>query len=417
MSYVTYDEALLVGDMESTFRTAGTPDLLTDTFDVGPVSMNPNFANLSRTAQRATMSPTPRRTGRRQNQFQFTMDLAGSGVTDASRTPPWSRFVRACGFAETQISGSELAYSRAFPDNARDGVALAEGAGSTFAGTLPRLVILEATGAAEVTVTATATSADAAHSATGVAAGTGVEVAGPNGSTVTLTYTGDLTVGDKYAFLFTPPGHLYTPVSSPGSFESMYLRAYESNKYHLLTGARGTFSMSATAGEYAQLNFSFVGDYNDPVDATFPTVGNYDYGPYPLPPMVENAYVQSNGRVLACPTTYGFDLAGTVTARLCANATGANDGAIITGREPTASFNMDAVALGVMDPWTEMKNASQLQIFGNVGSTADNIFSFLGNGQYNNVQPANLDGQRKYDTSLMLVDAGAGNDELILFST
>lgn len=411
---VVYTEALLVGDIETVFREAGTPDLLTDTFDVGPVTHTLNFTQLERTVQRATFSPVPTRTGRRQQQFQFPMDLAGSGVTDASRAPAYGRFLRACGFAETQFLTAGLAVSRASPENATRGVVLAEGGTSNFAGTQPRLMVATVTGAGEVTVTASETPEDAAYSETAVVATSGTEVAGPNGGTVTLTYTGALTVGDKFFFLFTPAGHLYSPITDPSSVESMYLRMYEANKYHLLTGGRGTFSLAATAGEYGQLQFTFTGDYNDPVAQAFPALGTYDYGPYPLPPMVEQAYVQADGQVIACPTTFGFDLGGNVTARLCANALGANDGAIITGRQPTASFNMDAVPLNIMDPWTYMKDATQLQVMASVGNEHGNMLTFLANGQYTNNGQANLDGLRKYDASLRLAGI-SGNDELLIF--
>lgn len=412
---VVYNEALLVGDIEATFRLGGTPDLLTDTYDVGPVSMSPDFSNLQRTAQRATFSPAPTRTGRRQMQYQFTMDLAGSGVTDGSKAPAFGRMLRACGFAETQFASAGLATARRSPDNTRTAaVTLAAGGTSAYTGTHPRLVVVTMTAVDEATVSAVATPTQAAYEQTAVSVATATEFAGPEGSKLMMTFTGSLVVGDKYFFLFVPAGYLYTPISDPTSTESMYFRLYEANKYHLLTGARGTFSLAATAGEYGQLQFTFTGDYNPPQAATFPALGNYSYGDFPLPPMVEQAFVQSNGRVLACPTTYGFDLGGNVSARLCANATGANDGAIITGRQPTASFNMDAVPLNVMDPWGELVNASQLQIMGNVGTDHGNMLTFLANGQHQNVQPAELDGLRKYDASLRLAGID-GNDELMIF--
>lgn len=412
---VIFEEALLVGDIESTFRTAGTPDLLTDTFDVGPVTMSPNFNNLTRTAQRATLSPTPQRTGRRQNGFQFTMDLAGSGTTDASATAPYSRFIRACGFAETQFASAGLAHSRVGPDNTRKAaVTLAEGGTSAYAADQPQLVMVKATAANTVDVTSVGRVGGNAYSQTGVNITSGTEFDGPDSSKLLMTYSGDLVANDVYFFLFVPAGHLYTPVTRQSSMESMYMYAYEANKRHLLTGARGTFSLSATAGEYGQLQFNFTGDYNDPEDVAFPAVGSYSYGDFPLPPMVEQAYVQSQGRLLACPTTFGFDMSGTVAARLCANATGANDGALITGRQPTALFNMDAVPLATMDPWTEMKDASQLQIMASVGTEHGNMLTFLANGQHTNVQPANLNGQRKYDNALRLAGVD-GNDEILIF--
>jgi hypothetical protein len=401
--------------MELTFRTAEALDLMTDTFDTGPVTMNPNISTLQRSTQRATFSPTPTRTGRRQMGYQFSMEAAGSGVLDGTVAPAYGKFLRACGFAETQFVAAGLATSRSGPSNERGGVVTAADGTDAFAGTYARLVTLTVTGAAEVTVSAAETpNGGAAYSETGVAVTTATAITGPEGSKMTLTFSDALVAGDVYLFWYVPMGHLYTPISDPSTTESMFLYMYAGNKRHLLTGARGTVSMSATAGEYAQLNFSFTGDYNAPEAVTFPALGTYDYGPYPLPPMVEQAGLQSQGRIIACPTTYGFDLSGNVTARLCANARGGNDGAMITGRTPTMNFNMDSVPLDVMDPWSEFVDATQLALNGNVGTEQGNTLSFLANGQVSNTQYADMESLRKNDVTLGLAGV-EGNDELMIF--
>lgn len=415
MNAIVFDEAILVGDTEAVFRGGGVPDLLTDTFETGPVTMSPNFNNLERIAKRATFSPPPTRTGRRQNQFQFSLDVRGSGLADGTRAPDISRLIRSCGFAETQFLSPGLAVARAGPSNQRsDPVTLAAGGTDAYAGTHPRLVMVYMTSPTEATVSATATGVDLAYEQTTVAVASGAEFDGPQGSKLLMTFTGALQTGDKYFFFYVPEGHLYTPISDSASTESMYFRAYEGNKYHLLTGARGTFSLSATGGEYAQMQFTYSGDYNPPVASTFPATSSFSYGPYPTPPMVDQAYVQSDGRVIACPTTFGFDLGGNIVTRLCANAIGANDGAMIGGRSPTASFNMDAVPLSVMDPWSEMAQATQLQLLGNIGFEHGNMITFLANAQLNNVQPAELDTLRKYDVTAGLAGI-SGDDELMIF--
>jgi len=412
-----FNQELLVGDIESTFRTAGVPDLLTDTFDVGPVTRTPNIQTLERNNQRASFSPTPSRTGRRQQAFQFVQDVAGSGVVDGSRAPAVGRFLRVCSFAETQFSAAGLAHSAQAGGNTRKGVTLTEGGTSAYAGTLPRVVVVEATAASTVSVTSLGTATSTAgYSQTGVSASTGVEFAGPQGAKMVLTYTGGLVAGDKYLFWFVPPGHLYSPASDPLNAESMYLYHYTGVKRHLLAGGRGTWSMSATAGDYAQWNFTITGDWNSPEAQALPALGSYDYGPYPTPPMVEQAYLQHDGTLVACPTTWGLDMTNAVTARLCANAVGANNGAIVTGRTPTLNFNMDSVALTDHDPWDILVSGAQVMLAGNVGVEPGNSVSFMANAQYSNVQDANLDNLRKNDISTMLKGI-EGNDELLIFIT
>ena len=116
-----FQEQLLAGGIESTFRTPGALNLLTDTFDVGAVNPTPNINRLTRNNRRPTFSPAPAKMGRRQQTWSFPYDVAGSGVTDGSRPPMWGRLMRMCGMAQTQISaaGGAVGLARANPANVR----------------------------------------------------------------------------------------------------------------------------------------------------------------------------------------------------------------------------------------------------------------------------------------------------------
>lgn len=417
MSTVYFQEQLLAGGIESTFRTPGALNLLTDTFDVGAVNPTPNIARLTRNNRRPTFSPAPSRMGRRQQTWSFPYDVSGSGVTDGSRPPMWGRLLRMCGMAQTQISaaGGAVGMARANPANARKDVVPAGHASNNYTGTMPRLVVATVTGAAAFSVTShDLPNGDAAYSGNVSTYVSGASFAGPQGAALSLTYTGNLTVGDSYHFWVLPRGHLYTPVSDPDTTESGFLYFYAGNKRHLLTGGRGTFSMAATAGEFGTFQFNITGDYNNPTDMAFPAPSAYSFGPFPEPPMVELADVSLNNQVLACPTTFGFDMAGSVTARLCANAAGANDGSIINGRTPVANFNMDSVPVATMNIWNHMVTGTQLVMHGYVGQSPGNNVMFLATGQITNTPYAELDGLRKNDVSMSLNGVN-GNDELMIF--
>ena len=417
MPDIIFNQTLLAGEIESTFRTMPTLDLMADVFDTGPVSINPDISQLQRNVRRATLSPVASRTGRRQMSYQFSLDMCGSGTTDASKAPDYGRFLRACGVAETQFASADVALARQSPENARQNVVPAAHGTDTYVGTVPRLTTITVTGSGVGTVNCHESPAgDAEVNATNVDISSGTAIAGPQGAQLMLTYTGSLTVGDKYFFVSVPPCHVYTPVSDQATMESIGLRCYVGNKYHDLTGGRGTFSLSARAGEYGVMNFTFTGDYVDPVDAAFPTAGSYSYGTNPTPPMVELADISSDGQQLACPTNYGVDLGGSVNARLCANGPGATAGAAFTARTPRMTFNMDAVPLATLDIWDQMKNGTQVQMTGYVGQQAGNTVMFLANGQYDNVQYAEENTLRKNDLSLALAGI-AGDDELVLFIT
>ena len=414
-----FQEQLLAGGIESTFRTPGALNLMTDTFDVGVVNPQFNINRLTRNNRRPTFSPSPSRNGRRQSTWQFPYDVAGSGVTDGSRPPMWGRLLRMCGMAQTQVSaaGGTVGLARANPSNVRRDVVPAAHATNSYTGTLPRLVVVTVTGATQVSVNShDLPNGDPVFNATGVTVTSGGAIAGPQGSAVMLTFTGNLNVGDSYHYWVLPRGHLYSPISDPDTAESGYLYHYAGNKRQLLSGARGTFSISATAGEFGTFDFSLTGDYNNPTDLAFPAPNAYSFGTFPEPPMVELADVSLNNQVLACPTTFGVDMAGSVTARLCANAAGANDGAIINGRAPTATFNMDSVPVATMNIWNHMVVGSQLLLHAYIGQTAGNCVMILATGQITNLPYAELDGLRKNDVTMALSGV-AGNDELLIFAT
>jgi hypothetical protein len=131
--------------------------------------------------------------------------------------------------------------------------------------------------------------------------------------------------------------------------------------------------------------------------------------------MVELADLAVDRDVVACPTTFGFDMANSVVSRLCANALGANDGSIITGRAPTASFNMDSVPLASMNIYDMLDKSTLLQLSGYLGTTPGNCVMFLGNGQLTAMPYAETDGLRKNDNAMSLCGIG-GNDELLIYA-
>lgn len=64
-------------------------------------------------------------------------------------------------------------------------------------------------------------------------------------------------------------GYTYKPESS--SFNSVTIYYNVDGVLHKVTGARGTFSLSATVGEIPTITFNFTGIYVPPIDAAAPT--------------------------------------------------------------------------------------------------------------------------------------------------
>ena len=409
-----FDRIVLAGGIESTFRAGGTPNLLTDTFDVGDLVPTPNIARLERSVQRANFSPVQSRAGRKFQSFSFMHEVNGPGAVTGLVAPAWGRLMRMCGFSQTAFTTAGTALMRAHPANGRTGVAMSAVA-TAYTGTLPRLVTVTATSGTQVRIDAPALPNGAAVVSAAPATVTSATplATAVQGATMTLTFTGSLVTGDRYMFWFVPPGFLYSPVSDPLTGESGFLHGYFGNKRHVMNGVRGTFSLAATAGELAKFAFTMNGDWAVPDDQTFPS--SFSYGNFPVPPMVELANVSVDATTVTAPTTFGFDIANSVTNRLSANALGANEGAMLTGRVPVATFNMDAVPASVMNAFDFLDKATVLQLSAYMGVVPGNCVTFLANGQLNNSQYGDLESIRKNDNTMPLTGI-SGNDELLIYA-
>lgn len=410
---VIYQRVHMDGGIETVFGSGtGTPE----TFEIADFSLTPNITRIERNVHRYSMSPPPVRNGQVTQQFTFNMEVRGAGVTDGSRPPNVGKMLRACGFAQTQFTAPAMAKAWGNPSNTRlAAVALtAASGGSAFTGLVPRLVSVTMTSATQATVLAHETpNGHPEVATTGVAITSGTPIAGPQGASMIMTYTGALVAGDSYYFWFVPRGYLYTPIGDPESMESIYLRATLGNKRHIMRGSYGTVSMTATAGEIATFGFQMSGDWQNPLDFVMPA--NPDTSTFgALPPIVELADLSLNNRLVSCPTTFGFDMANTINNILCANALAGNNGAQLSARQPTASFNMDSVPVASMDIWSMLSTGSRLLMHAYIGSQPGNIMHMIANGQLTNTQYAELNTLRKNDNTMNLSGA-QGNDELMLF--
>ena len=92
---------------------------------------------------------------------------------------------------------------------------------------------------------------------------------GNSGASVTLpSGFAALTLGDYWDIPLRRPGVRYDPISDNIPLLTFY--AYLDGTLHRITDARGTFTMTANAAEYATLAFTFTGRYQEPVDADVP---------------------------------------------------------------------------------------------------------------------------------------------------
>lgn len=243
---------------------------------------------------------------------------------------------------------------------------------------------------------------------TAITSGTTAITLGESGMTVTPTWTGSLTLGDFWEVTVTPEGIQYDPVSS--GFESMTIYGYWDGVLHKLTGAFGTFSIEATAGDYATINFTFTGFWNDPVDRTVPSATHETQ----LPAIVELARLRI-GDFSPIVNAFSFDMNNEITPRPDVNSDDGYLGVRVTGRSPTGGIDPEATYAADYDIWDVLSNSTEFEFSFRVGSTAGNrIFFNAPKAQYNGMSYGDRDGLLTYDAGLNFA-RDAGNDEVSFF--
>lgn len=404
------DKAVLLAKIESAFREDAAPGASTDALLIGNPEFNLDINQLERDIVRNDLSPLATVTGRKVASVTFTHEVRNNGNTGGTTAPRIGALLRGCGFAQTQITGASGTIGNAAADAGNTGT-VSWAKTTAFAGIVPRTVTIECTnaggtGVAEVSITAPAVGEVGAYSATDVVLTNGTPINLPNSAQITPTVGTSLDVGDIWTIELTPSGYEYTPIST--AFESLTLYLYRDGLLHKLLGARGTFSVQATGGEYAQFTFTFTGDYVAVTDAALPTP-TYETQ---KPTQVELANLDIGNFASFAAAEFTFDVQNDVQIREDINSANAYAGAIIVGRAPQIGFNPEAVLEATHPVWQHLADGSELAFKVKVGKTKGNVVRFVSpNVQYTNVQYGERNSILTYDITLNCARV-SGNDEI-----
>lgn len=230
---------------------------------------------------------------------------------------------------------------------------------------------------------------------------------GESAMTLTPTWTGNLTLGDYWEVYVYPTGIKYEPVSS--GFESITLYAYFDGLLHKLHGCYGTFSIDATAGNYATINFTFTGSYEDPVNRDVPSGVVHESS---LPAIVELARCTLDN-FQPVVNAFTFDQNNNIVVRPDVSSDEGYIGTRLTARDPQGGIDPESVYENEFSFWDNFDESTYMEFNMKIGQTAGNRIFFVGrNCQFTGLTYGNRDDIRTYDAGIRFA-RWQGNDETV----
>ena len=215
---------------------------------------------------------------------------------------------------------------------------------------------------------------------------------------------------------------VYTPVSE--AFSSLTMVFAVDGIWYKMTGARGTFELTAAIGETPKLKFTFTGRYDGLVGTTAVTAS---LGAWKVPLMVTNYNTGdfSLGATYAAGVISGGDPFASRGFSLNINNSvvyqpmlGANaDRVLITDRQASGSVTLDLPAAAEGQFRADVR-ANTPRSFSFVHGTADGykLSLYAPKAQFTNPQIVDQDGVAMTSMDLRLMPTDTGNDELYIIS-
>jgi hypothetical protein len=199
----------------------------------------------------------------------------------------------------------------------------------------------------------------------------------------------------------------YTPLSA--TFPSATLYYFNDGIRHKLTGARGSFSLTAEVGQIPTLSFTFMGIYNAPGDVTPPSTTYNDQAD----PVIFKAGNTSGFQLFSyagCLQSVNMDLSNEMVYRELINCA---KQVMITNRAPNGTVVIEAPNIADHDYFADAIGSDTGNLIFQHGQTAGNIVTFsspqtdLGSPTY-----SDQDGVQMLNLPFIATPTDAGNDEL-----
>lgn len=437
---IQFNRGLLLAKEETTFNTAIALSAASDAFEVINPDFTPDITAQRREVVANDISPFESLVTRKVGRMTFSLEVKSNGNTAATLAPRIGRLLKACGFSETQITTAAECVFRTVANPGNTGDLNFYGSSTAYqGGVYLKIKCTIVTGGGSGVCVASFEAPAEATAATGGLAEISMtdtdNVILTNGSQLTLhdnagnpivSITPDFqsnnpVAGDVYWIHVRPIGYLYMPKSdnvSSLTIDIQYPDDSGQSIRHRLTGARGTVSVNAQVGQFPTFDFEFTGTYNDQVDEATLTGTFEDQDPTQVQ-YAALAIAQRYGakETNLCASSWSIDMANEIAIRDCINELNASEGAFLTARAPSVTYDPEAVLAAVEPIWSYLENGTSVEWWVRHGTVNGNIVLFHApNQQITNIAYADRNSIRVFniDGSLARLD---GNDELqILFT-
>lgn len=173
------------------------------------------------------------------------------------------------------------------------------------------------------------------------------------------TYTVESSGGARDGFV------IYKPTNPSDQGNSVTFYWYSGLKLHKITGCKGTFKLTAQAGEIAFIDWTFSGLYNAPTDASIPSPTWLNT----VPPI----FISSGSQIGATSPIFQkleLDLGNTVTERQDANSTDGMKGFLVTDRASKATIDPESVAVATSNFWDDLYSVVNRTVIARIGLAA-----------------------------------------------
>lgn len=201
----------------------------------------------------------------------------------------------------------------------------------------------------------------------------------------------------------------YAPVSSAFSSASIYFD--NDGIRHILTGCRGSFTLTGEVGQIPTIDFTMVGCYNAPTDTAAPST-TYSAQASPLIFKQGNTSAFSFFSYAGCLQSVSFDMANETVYR---ELVGCTKEVLITNRAPSGTVMLEAPALATKDFFALSQTETTGALTFLHGTTAGNRVTFTASQcDVGKTSYGDQDGVQMLNIPYVAVPSATGNDEVSL---